>query len=82
MARKATVRSLEFPEMTVQVVGNTAGSMPSPVPPCTAAAGALATGFAANGGTPPRPPGPEPASLAFRGSALLGFGLVRCRHRG
>jgi len=46
-------------------------------PPCTVAAGALATGFAANGGTTTDVP--EPATLALLGTALVGFGFFSRR---
>jgi PEP-CTERM motif len=41
--------------------------------PCTVAAGALATGFAANGGATNVP---EPASIALLGTALMGLAFV------
>ncbi len=45
--------------------------------PCTVAEGALATGFAANGGTTTNVP--EPATLALLGTALVGFGFFSRR---
>jgi hypothetical protein len=46
--------------------------------PANASNGALATGFAGNGTTPP-PSVPEPGTLALLGSAILMLGMIRMR---
>ena len=46
------------------------------IAPADASNGALATGFAGNGTTPP-PSVPEPGTLALLGSAILVLGMIR-----
>ena len=42
---------------------------------------ATGTAFMAEGPPPPPPAAPEPASIALLGSALVGFGILRCRRK-